>query len=68
MSKTFTPEVEKYIAEMEATMEKRIADAKAEGIIEARYDIFCEQRAKLKLCIKSCRNTEYLFIPPTFGY
>ena len=79
MSETYTrEELDRRVAEVEAKVEaeadRRAAEVEAEAdrriaevAIQIRYEVFCEQRVAMKRCIRSCRNTEYLFVPPSHG-
>ena len=54
---------DRRVAEIEAKADRRVAEVE----IQIRYEVFCEQRVAMKRCIRSCRNTEYLFVPPSHG-
>lgn len=62
------PNCEKMQAEQETARKAEIESARQagiqEGIMQARYAEFCEQRMKLKRSIYRCRNSEYLFTVP----
>ena len=75
MSETYTrEELDRRLAEIKAKADRHVAEIKAkadrhvaEVAIQIRYEVFCEQRVAMKRCIRSCRNTEYLFVPPSHG-
>ena len=66
-------ELDRLLAEAKAETERLVAEARAkartEVAIQVRYEIFCEQRIAMKRhCIRSCRNTECWFVPPSNEY
>jgi hypothetical protein len=62
------PNCEKMQAEQETARKAELESARQagiqDGIMQARYAEFCEQRMKLKRSIYRCRNSEYLFTAP----
>jgi len=57
-------------AEQEAKA-KAVAEAEARGralATQIRYEFFMQQRMTMRrMCMRSCRQSEFLFVPPTPG-
>jgi tRNA U34 5-carboxymethylaminomethyl modifying enzyme MnmG/GidA len=61
------------VAEAVARFVKENAEAVAKENVEAltieiRYEVFMQQRMTMRrMCMRSCRHSEFLFVPPSTG-